>query len=222
MKTEQMAYTIPQLKRLCWEAEQSFRRNQTPDRAACLALFRRAIISQEPEAWRALMDIYRPQVEAWIRRHPRWPEVNVPVEDLSARVFSRFWQALTPARFRQKQPWTLPQLMAYLLRTTESVIHDALRTQATTWVSFDDVQHGAPDNSAELIERVDREEMWRQVQSALKGDAERLVVELVYCQGMTPREVAASYRELFPDATAVYRIQSRVIRRLRRRLGVER
>jgi len=217
-----MTYTILQLKRLCLEAEQLFRRNQPSDRASCLEIFRRAIISQDPEAWRALVDIYRPQVQVWIRRHPLCSKLDVAVEDLCAQVFSRFWQALTPARFRQKQPWTLCQLMAYLLRTTESVIHDAFRTQDAAWVSFDDVQHGSPDNSAKLIERMDREEAWRQVQSALKDDAERLVIELLYRQGMAPREVAASNSDLFPDVTVVYRIQSRVIRRLRRQLNSDR
>ncbi len=213
-----MTYTISQLKRLCLEAERLFRRDQLSDRTSCLEIFRQAIITQEPEAWRALMDIYRPQVEAWIRRHSLFPNLNTPLTDLSAQVFSRFWQALTPKRFRQKQPWTLLQLMAYLHRTVESVIHDSFRTQAATWVSLDSVQQGAPDNIASLIARMDREETWRQVQSALKDDAERLVVELVYRQGMTPREVAASNRDMFPNATAVYRVQSRIIRRLRRRL----
>jgi len=143
------------------------------------------------------------------------------MEDLSAQAFSRFWQALTPERFRLKQPWTLLQLMAYLHRTVESIIHDSFRAQATAWVSLDSVQQGAPDNTVALIARMDCEETWRQVQSALKDDAERLVIELVYRQGMTPREVAASNRDIFPDVTMVYRVQSRVIRRLRRRLNIE-
>jgi len=216
-----MAYTIPQLKRLCLEAEQLFRRNQPSDRASCLEIFRRAIISQEPEAWRALMDIYHPQVEAWIRRHPLSSKLNAPMEDLSAQAFSRFWQALTPERFRLKQPWTLLQLMAYLHRTVESIIHDSFRAQATAWVSLDSIQQGAPDNTVALIARMDCEETWRQVQSALRDDAERLVIELIYRQGMTPREVAALHSDIFPSVTNVYRVQSRVIRRLRRRLNIE-
>ncbi len=212
----QMLFSLTNLLQRCLQAEQAFHRGEHSNRSACLEIFRRAIILREEEAWSALFTVYRPQVESWLRRHPRFYRSTVALPDLVDMVFSRYWKAMTPERFERRSPWSMLQIMAYLRRTTESTLHDVCRFQRPREDLIELSSKTDPPADELVLGNMGKEQLWKSVQEALQDDQERLAIELVYRQGWYPREVAHEYPDIFPDVHLVYVVLNRVIRRLRR------
>jgi len=210
-----MSFSLTTLLQRCLQAEQAFRRGERSDRSACLEIFRRAILLREEEAWSALLSVYRPQVASWLRRQARFYRAPVALPDLVDMVFSRYWKTMTPERFERRSPWSMLQIMAYLRRTTASTLHDACRFQKS-WVNLKDSAKTDPPADEWVLGQMERERFWDAVQKELKDDQERLAIELVYRQGLRPREVARDHPDTFPDAHVVHVVLNRVIRRLRR------
>src|SRR5262245_61043423 len=91
-------------------------------------LFRRAITHRDEHAWAVIYTLYRPLLIAWAQRFGAQVTIGESCEDLADEAFTRAWQALAPAGFRQFP--NLASLLAYLRRCVSTVVIDHARAQA--------------------------------------------------------------------------------------------
>ena len=206
------------LRTRCLEAEKAYRQGKSLDRSPCLELFRLAIVLRNDDAWAILLEIYHPQVATWVNGHPLRYQVLETTETLVHHAWTRFWHALSPKRFAQREGWTLPHLMLFLKRCVDSAVRDAARRERRKRriIPLEDVNPSVPNPSTDILQRMSREELWDAIVPLLKDDRERLVMELRYRQGIPPRKIIALYPDVFLDAEEVSRILRNIIRRLKR------
>jgi hypothetical protein len=181
-------------------------------------LFRRAVCERDDEAWRAAIEAYKGLVLATIRRHAAAAQLREDDLYWVNRAFQRFWLAVGPDRFEQFAE--LPAILGYLKMCAASVLLDELRArQRRPLVSLDEAGDdllttrgdGEPDTS-----RLDASDLWSAVREALPEPKDRLVAQLSFVRGYTPREIFARHPDKFATITDVYGIKRSVILRLRR------
>jgi DNA-directed RNA polymerase specialized sigma24 family protein len=205
---------------LCAEArrqEQNWAGGLPSEQAAALELFRRAIVLGDEGAWAALVDLYRPLLQAQANRRA--------VRDLVAeddgfcvdRAFQRFWQAARAGRIQALED--LAAILSYLKLCLGSVLLDearARRRQPTTSIDALSPELAPTDDpSAVALARVARGELWQAIERELRTDDERVVAHLSFVRGLTPREIRARCPRRFADVACVYRIKRNIIDRLR-------
>jgi RNA polymerase sigma factor (sigma-70 family) len=208
---------LSQLVERCAEESSHFARGQDHDDRYCLEVFRRAIVERDTVAWDAIHRQYHALVRSWIGQHALASTVE-DHEDMVARVFERFWQAVQPAKFAAFPH--LSSLLRYLKMCVFAAIVDEARAQRT-WEG-----HRAAGELADEVEgeRVDemvldalgRTALWEAIETALPDQAERLVVYLSCVIGLKPREIARRHAHVFPSVEEVYQRKRLALERLRR------
>ena len=212
-----MEQDLERLVERCAEERDRFARGQDHDDQACLELFRRAIVEQDPAAWHALHTQYASLVSGWVRQHRLADRID-DHDDLIMRVFERFWQAVPPEKFASFV--RLASLLSYLKLCVFGAIIDQVRAQQV-WE-----RHRAASELADQIESDPLDEvvlddlagasLWRLIESALPEPADRLVIHLTCVFGLKPREIALRHPETFPTVKTVYQRKRVVLERLRR------
>ncbi|MBV9579421.1 MAG: sigma-70 family RNA polymerase sigma factor [Chloroflexi bacterium] len=229
MQTETQHYrelpqlSVTELRAEAQAQEAIYARGEAADDAAGLELFRRAMDHDDPAAWQAVMDVYRPiLVSHAARRVVR----GLVVEDdgfCVDRAFQRFWQACRRGRVHHFDD--LAAILQYLKLCLGSVLLDEARSRRRqACLSLDDV---APetclgdDPAAQVIGGVIGRELWLTIDRELNNPRERLVAHLSFVGGLTPREILARHPADFHDVYDVYRSKRNMIERLRRSSAIQ-
>jgi RNA polymerase sigma factor (sigma-70 family) len=197
-----------------------FLAQRQPDTRFALELFRRAIVNRDDGAWSCIYTLYSPLVLSWANQH-RGATSVFEVEGSAALVnmtFAKFAQAITPTKWS-----TFDQLAAvlkYLKLTTYSVVSDEIRALHSRQQEdvLDTIEHEAAidDPESEVIGHSSIERLWRIIEEELNSQEEKILMYLVYIEGMKPNEISRLYGRLFPSVEDVYRIKRNVLERLRR------
>jgi DNA-directed RNA polymerase specialized sigma subunit len=105
-----------------------------------------------------------------------------------------------------------------------SVLLDQARARRRqAWVSIDDVAPEAcvsADPFGQVIDRLERRQLWQTIDVELPDARERLVAHLSFVAGLSPREILARHPEKFVDVFDVYRTKRNMIDRLRRSMAL--
>ena len=191
------------------------------DPGPCLEIFRRAVVERDDIAWEAFITIYSVQVRKWLQKgfsclsSSMWEE-----DELVLVVFERFAKSLTPERYRQKLPWTLGQVMAYLRKTTTSlgaeVCHKELMLRWTA--NLDELSEVIPHPD----DATERMLLWESILQELTDEKERLVAHCKFIDNLPPREILESYPDIFADKHEVIKILRRIKARIGRRMAQNR
>jgi DNA-directed RNA polymerase specialized sigma24 family protein len=188
-----------------------------PDGADALAVFRRAVVEDDPDAWRALHGRYHGLVRAWLARHPLAGCAD-DLDDLATRAFERFWRAVEPT---QLEAFPSPAAaLGYLRRCAVAALIDEARAQRARrahWAAVELAEGvvGARADEA-VLDASDAAAVWRAVAAALTDPMERRVIWLSYAVGLRPGEIARRDPAAFPEVAAVYRRKRQALDRLRR------
>jgi hypothetical protein len=67
-----------------------------------------------------------------------------------------------------------------------------------------------------VLDRMQRQTLWKEVSARLKNEKERRVMYGLYVLGLKPRELHAQHPDLFRNAVEIYRVRENVIARLQR------
>lgn len=196
---------------------------QVPGGEAGAALFHRAIIDRDEQAWAQLYQELLPQVRTWISLEVREQPQLVYHEEVMPLVnaaFALFAQSVTPAKLERCAQ--LPALLMHLKLCASAVVADEVRA-AEPWQG-DESYPGRECNSdafgdvsSLLVLRLAHQGLWHAVEDELHGDDERLQVRLGFIGGLKPHEISALYPQLFPNgARDVARVRRNVLSRLRR------
>lgn len=212
--------SVSDLARCCAEETHKFLRQSASDDSYCLELFRRAIVRRDEDAWACIYQQYAPLVLTWVNQHQSAAALlgHDGSASLVNAAFAKFAQALTPAKMDHFG--ALAAILKYLKMCVHSVIADEVRArQARQYEEALDAieQEPATDDPAEdVVSNLSAQSLWQVVQEELSREDERLLVYLVYVQGMRPGEICAQHRQFFPQVEDVYRIKRNVLERLRR------
>lgn len=212
--------SVTDLARCCAEETRKFLQQSASDDRYCLELFRRAIVWRDDDAWACIYQQYAPLVLTWVHQHPGAAVLlgHDGSAPLVNATFAKFAQALTPAKMDHFN--ALAAILKYLKMCVHSVIADEVRArqarQYEETLETIEQEPSTEDPAENVVSHLSAQSLWQVVQEELNGDDERLLVHLIYVQGMKPGEICAQHRQTFPQVEDIYRIKRNVLERLRR------
>ncbi|HEY3063567.1 MAG TPA: hypothetical protein VGL99_31730 [Chloroflexota bacterium] len=197
------------------------------DETLAFELMRRAICDRDDDAWASILLRYERLVRSWVRQMHTTLEPSDEAAYVN-RAFTRFWQAIGPARFVDFKD--LSALLGYLKLCAGSVVLDDRRVaQRHPSVSLDSlmVEHAfqgpraSDDPSGEVTARLSASFVWHAVEQVLTDPSDRLLASLSFVDGLPPAAIARRYPTVFPTAQDVYRRKALVLDRLRRSPAIQ-
>lgn len=209
---------LANLVRRCITESEHFYRGQAHDTRFSYELFRRALVERNEVAWEHIYTHYSPLVESWVRRCGAFASSGETSEFFVVSAFTRFWRAIGAERFASFP--TLASLLHYLQLCAGCVVIDSVRAQSWAEVlpeeaiPFGRAPQTSPDEEA--MERVNREEFWKYINTQLNDEAERVVVYSSFIMGMKPGDIYGQRPDLFTSVNDVYNVKRNVLGRLGR------
>jgi len=198
--------------------------NKRPDGSHepfCLELFRRAILENCSLCWHYVYCQYYALVRYWVsRRSPPDPD---EIDDLTQEAFTAFWRSYTSDKLARARG--LGDVLSYLKSCAGSAVAQArrkaeraiLEAEWDEWVVDSDAS--AYSAEAAAMQRMSAQELWEAVEACCNGERERVLVRLMFREGMKPRHIPEQFPDLFPDVSDVYRVGRNLLERLRRHLA---
>ena len=209
---DQMSLTA--LANRCMSEIDNYRRKEPYTDQYCLAIFHRALLQHDNDAWNLLVERFGPMVRGWVRSHPRRDMAcrHDSEENYVAKTFDRFWQA---AAYNQELRFTsLAAALSYLKTCLTGAILDTLRGYARPELSLNDPDHPLVDEPALEDDTDDGHELWSIVKSLLPNAREQRLAYLLFHCGLKAREVVQFCGQEFSDVSEVYRLRRNIIERL--------
>jgi DNA-directed RNA polymerase specialized sigma24 family protein len=211
---DQMSLTA--LAKRCMSEVDNYRRKEPYDDQYCLAIFHRALLQNDGDAWRLLVDRFSPMVMGWVRSHPRRDiACRYDSEDnYVAKAFGRFWQA---AAYNQEIRFTsLAAALSYLKTCLTGAMLDTLRSYARPELSLNDPDRPLPEEPGAEDDTDEGHELWSVIKSLLPGEREQRLAYLLFHCGLKAREVVQFCGQEFSDVNEVYRLRRNIIEKLMR------
>ncbi len=116
-----------ELAACCVREINSYRRGEPTSGSCSVELLRRAIVHEEPEAWKCVQQCYCEPISSWLRCHPQWEVASKlgSSEQYVARTIKRFKQV---TMLNQDIEWgSIADIFRYLRVCLNGVILDILR-----------------------------------------------------------------------------------------------
>lgn len=206
------------LERHCAIESERFYRGQAHDTRFAYELFRRALVGRCERAWEIIFNHYHTLVESWVRRSGAFASSGESSEFFVISAFTRFWQAVNPERFSSFT--SLAALLHYLQLCASCVVIDSVRAQSWAEMLPEESANPARGPQAspdeEAMERVNRVEFWRYINSLLNDEAERVVVYSSFVLDMKPGDIFERRSDLFASIHDVYNVKRNILGRLSR------
>jgi DNA-directed RNA polymerase specialized sigma24 family protein len=180
------------------------------------ALFRRALVFRDEDAWRALYARYEVLVAMWVRRHPGFLRTGEPVEFFVNRAFEKMLTAIDEDKFSRFPD--VPSLLRYLKMCAHSAIVDVLRRRDEALLLEDDDSQSdsGPDVEALAVRNLERNELWEAVESVLADERDRALIYESFVNGASPRQILVRLPGLFDSVETIYTTKRNILSRLRR------
>jgi DNA-directed RNA polymerase specialized sigma24 family protein len=184
-------------------------------------LFRRAIVEQEADAWAECAARYRPLLISWAITSSTSAGLDECSEDIADQAFARAWAALAPGRFAAFP--SLAALLAYLRACVTAVVIDNVRAQQARQRMLQRLDSDSAISPEQVvIDRAEREELWRIVRDAAHNTEELTILIEHFMFDLPPRAIRARHPNLFADIATVYNTRRNLIARLQRNPELQR
>ena len=199
----------------CRHETQKFLTHQANNPAFCFELFRRALMhpphGERDAAWGAVYTQYHLQLVTAAQRHPLIHQVGDSAETIADHAFTKMYQSFAndPQKFGRFEH--LGGLIRFLQACVHSIIVDACRRQRAV-VDVPD----ALASPAQALTEVESAEFWQAIRKRVQDQQEACVVYGCFELGLPARKVYDLYPDQFDNVKQVYRINERLLRRLRR------
>lgn len=219
------AVSLTHIVRRCSEETEKFFQRVSYDPRYCFELFRRAIEDRSQRAWDYVYRQYRSIVAGWIKRHESFRGSGEEVQYFVNRAFEKMWSAMSPEKFGQFP--TLKAVLRYLQMCVHSAIIDEVRSSGPATNDVDDDMlsyYDDGDTSAaedEALDKLYQEKVWREVETRLNDEKERVVVYGSYVLALKPSRLYEQFSDTFDDVNDVYRVKENVLARFRRDAGLQ-
>jgi len=223
--TDPQSLSLAGIAHRCTSETDLFFQRRAYDPRYCFELFRRAILHRDQRAWEHLYRQYEPLVTGWVRQHPAFRSTGEEASYFVNRAFEKMWLALTPDRFSRFE--NLKSLLRYLQMCVHSVILDIVRAKECPVVDApiemlaDESEPNEPGVEHTVMDRIQRQAFWREIEARLHSEQERRVVHGSFVLALKPSELYDQYPDTFRDVNHVYRVKENVLARLRRDSALE-
>jgi DNA-directed RNA polymerase specialized sigma24 family protein len=204
----------------CAAQMEHFRSQGANDPTPCLLLFHKAILHRDPVAWEALVAVYRPHVESWVRRRGFAADANL-LDELVQEALVRFWRAYTPEQLARAR--SLADILRYWQDCATCACLDWLRRGRNAPDSLEETDNRpipktlAPDALQHDLMRAEaRGRLWQLVAEQCQDEADRTVAHRIFVEGQRPRDVLRENPDQFESIDMVYRRLRNLKDRLRR------
>jgi DNA-directed RNA polymerase specialized sigma24 family protein len=181
------------------------------------ALFRRALVFRDEDAWHALYSRYEGLVAMWVRRHPGYLRTREPVESFVNRAFEKMLAAVDEDKFLRFPD--VPSLLRYLKMCAHSSIVDVLRRREEVLLGDEGDHHQSDtelDAEVQAVQNLERSELWDAIHSVLADDRDRALVYESFVNGSSPRQILVRLPGLFDSVDTIYTTKRNILSRLRR------
>lgn len=215
--------SVKELAEACQEETIKFQQQKEHDTRYCFELFRRAFIEGEMMAFNHVYEIYLPQVERWVHRHPAFERVSgvKDAQDFASEAVMNFHQALQHGEKFNDFTY-LAQVLQYLKMCVHSAICQEGRRQPPEPPKpiGSDRKAGEVDPSddstpeADVIDDDMSERIWKRLEEIFPDEKDRLLCRCSYIYGMKPRDIAEEHPDLWDDARAVSVDKQRIQRNI--------
>lgn len=230
-----LSLSISILSKQCCDQIGYYKAKGESETAYCLEIFRRALQSQENEAWQALIEgCVGDQVRSALYRHPARSRALTyqNAQFYLIEAFARFW------RSSQGRPLRLDSL-AGLFALLHRCLHSALLEEIRIWtppgargkkpqsedphlaedlqrlLSTEPARRDAPANS-DPDEIVRARECAREIWACAKSDTERRLLGLRWL-GYRPQEIVERWPHQYPTTREVGQMLQNILARYHRR-----
>jgi DNA-directed RNA polymerase specialized sigma24 family protein len=179
------------------------------------ALFRRAIVDRDAEAWASVHEQFRRMLSAWAGRSFVCRDHGLDSVAIADQAFARAWAALTPERFANFP--TLACILNYLRTCVTTTIIDNVRQQTACTYDLPETHAdtaGAPEQI--VLAKIERAALWSIVDSVVATQSERIVLIESYTYDLPPRAIHVRHPQLFATVADVYAVKRNLIDRLQR------
>lgn len=216
------------------QSRQYLQDNQSTKLPACYEVFRIAVRENSEDAWRFIFDQYQKQIERWIQFQPSYHYCDEELDDCVNAIFWKFFRSMLPEKFGRFNG-NVPAILQYLKKTCVSYVLDCGRRfkKKDPWPSnsaYND-ENEADQNGQErgstvgplprgpetsLIEKELRQEVFRILDSTIKTEKEKIILDKIILLRMKSRDVLVSHPEHFSTVDQVYRTTENLKKRLLR------
>ncbi len=177
----------------------------------CVALFRRAVLQRDQQAWEAVQQCFTETVRGWLHRHPKREIASGPgsEEQYVAQVFARCWQAVDD---RQVEVQTVADVLRYVRVYVNVVLLDALRASAQPgMMPWPQASNGEEPGAAG---RHESGEAWDMLRALLPDPREQRLAYLLFHCGLLPREIVRACPEEWSSEQEIHRLRHLILERL--------
>lgn len=207
----------------CQQETKKFRDNKAHDTRYCFELFRRAFLDSDMTAFNRVYEIYIPQVERWVHRHPSFEVVRGTrdVEDFTSEALMNFHQALL--RNNKLNDFDhLAQVLQYMKLCVHTVICEEGRRLPDeppqpigTDIEAGEVEVSEERTPEDILTNSDFvQRLWQRLQEIFTDENDRLLCRCVYIYSMKPREIADEYPHIWENARDVSVNKQRIQRNI--------
>lgn len=219
MPLEPQRMDLSALESACQQESGRFFRNENSDDRFCYELFRRAIEQGNKYAWDSIMVTYQNLVRGWIRRNSLLDATDIPLEELTALSYQRFWYATSRVPFTRFP--TLQAILQYLNLCCGSAVTDkARRARREPSVSalenhYDLSNENGDGAGYSSMEDDERTLLWQRVEAVARTEAEQILLDACFNMDLPPRRILEAYPDHFHEIQDIYRIKRNLLNRLR-------
>lgn len=208
----------------CAEAVEDFYRNLPNDERYCLEIFRRALMDDNNDAWIALQEQFRGYLLFWFRRSKlRMKALQVDSEqNYVSDTFDHLWgwgkRQRTGAATLEDSTYqieftSLRSALTFLKKCLHNLILDRLRADERRRIV--PLPENDPPTSFPHDERLQQQEFWRAVNTVLTNERERRIIQLLFEQGLKPRQILERCPDEFNNIKEIYRLTRNAMDRLK-------
>jgi hypothetical protein len=206
--------SLPELESSCLQEMNRYWRGDKVSGRYGLALFYRAMVTYDAQAWEALQHCFVGLVRSWFYRHAKW-ELALALdteENYIAQAFTRLWYA--SRKNPNLQFTTLGAALDYLRASLNAVIIDTLRIYARP-KEMPLPDPGSPGEP--VVENIEESsELWKIICSIITNEREKRVAYLYFFCGLKVREILQFCPQEFRDAQELYALRRNLFKRLLR------
>ena len=204
----------------CLSQMERFRQEHANDPTPCLTLFRQAILHRDPAAWEALLSVYRPYIQQWVRRRGVIADTNL-VDEMVQDATVRFWRAYTPEQFSRAR--SLADILRYWQDCAATAYFDWLRRGRNAPDALEETDDGTipkelvtdalPEN---LMQAETDRPLLPIVVEQCPDEADMVIAPCVLVEGQKPRNVLREHPDHFESIEQIYKRLRNIKDRLRR------